>query len=285
MHKDDQHLTDAELLMAGDGELSPHRASKVQAHLEGCEDCRNRLQQIKQATSVAAQAYRDALDGSLPPAAIARAALQSRLAAENPDRQAPLLQNLAAVFRNPAWSYVAAMLVICAALLIFHYRTSRLSSEGEFSATNDSAPLVPDASLTPGAVASVTAVQVCAADEPAEKRPPQSLARAVFHEYGMDGARAQEYEVDHLITPALGGTDDIRNLWPESYSSEWNAHVKDDLEDRLHELVCDGKIDLGTAQHDMASNWISAYKKYFHTDKPLLHNSSMVADRKNSPNS
>jgi hypothetical protein len=84
------------------------------------------------------------------------------------------------------------------------------------------------------------------------------------------GARAEQYEVDYLITPGLGGSDDIRNLWPEPYSATgWDARVKDALEDRLHQMVCDGKIDLNTAQHEMASDWISAYKKYFHTDRPL----------------
>jgi len=90
----------------------------------------------------------------------------------------------------------------------------------------------------------------------------------VFHEYGIDDAQPRGYEVDHLITPELGGTDDIRNLWPEPYSSEWNARVKDQLEDHLRELVCQGKLDVGTAQRDIATNWISAYKKYFQTDKP-----------------
>ena len=117
-------------------------------------------------------------------------------------------------------------------------------------------------------------------------RPPLSMQQAVFHEYGMDGAPAQEYEVDHLITPALGGTDDIRNLWPEPYSSTaWNAHVKDQLEDRLHELVCDGQLNLATAQHDMATDWISAYKKYFRTDKPLSRESDLDADRSHTPKS
>jgi len=34
-------------------------------------------------------------------------------------------------------------------------------------------------------------------------------------------------------------------------------------------MVCEGKIDISTAQHEMPSNWISAYKKYFHADRPL----------------
>ena len=97
-----------------------------------------------------------------------------------------------------------------------------------------------------------------------------TIRRSVFREYGMQNAPEKDYQVDYLIAPELGGTSDLRNLWPESYSSTvWNANVKDALEDRLHELVCERKIDLATAQHDLATDWISAYKKYFHTQKPI----------------
>jgi hypothetical protein len=76
--------------------------------------------------------------------------------------------------------------------------------------------------------------------------------------------------VDYLITPALGGADDIHNLWPQSYSATvWNAQVKDALEDRLRDLVCEGKLDLATAQRDISGNWIAAYKRYFNTDRPV----------------
>jgi hypothetical protein len=34
------------------------------------------------------------------------------------------------------------------------------------------------------------------------------------------------------------------------------------LERKLHKLVCAGQLDLKTAQRDIASNWIEAYKKY-----------------------
>ncbi len=49
---------------------------------------------------------------------------------------------------------------------------------------------------------------------------------------------------------------------PESYRTVWNAHVKDRLEDRLHALVVSGKLDLQTAQREIATDWIAAYKKY-----------------------
>jgi hypothetical protein len=97
-----------------------------------------------------------------------------------------------------------------------------------------------------------------------------SLRQQVFREYGITSDRGDEYEIDYLIAPGLGGVEDIHNLWPEpSTSPTWNAHVKDGLEEHLHEMVCAGKLDLPTAQRDIATNWIAAYKKYFHTEKPL----------------
>jgi hypothetical protein len=69
----------------------------------------------------------------------------------------------------------------------------------------------------------------------------------------------------------------VRNLWPEPYgSTDWNAHVKDELENRLHTMVCGGQIDLATAQKEIATDWIAAYKRYFHTEEPL-------ANRENGP--
>ena len=128
----------------------------------------------------------------------------------------------------------------------------------------------PEPSLTPGVTAGLNREQICHAMPPKNRIVPASLQRRVFEEYGIAGAEPRAYEVDYLITPALGGADDIRNLWPQSYSSAvWNARVKDALEDRLHELVCEGQLDLATAQRDISSDWIAAYKKYFQTDRPL----------------
>jgi hypothetical protein len=102
-----------------------------------------------------------------------------------------------------------------------------------------------------------------------------SVRSAVFQEYGLAGAHAADYEIDYLIAPGLGGTADIHNLWPEPYSTAaWNAHVKDSLEEYLHDSVCAGKLDLRTAQSDISHDWIAAYKKYFHTDKPLAASAS-----------
>jgi hypothetical protein len=61
----------------------------------------------------------------------------------------------------------------------------------------------------------------------------------------------------------LGGSNDITNLWPQSFITKpWNAHVKDTLENKLHELICSKKVPMKTAQQEIATNWIDAYHKY-----------------------
>jgi hypothetical protein len=128
----------------------------------------------------------------------------------------------------------------------------------------------PDSRLTPGATLLVNRSDVCAGSNTKNKPVPAAVQRQVFAEYGIPGADPRAYEVDYLVTPALGGADDIHNLWPHSYSATaWNAQVKDALEDRLRRMVCNGSLDLTEAQREIASNWIAAYKKYFHTDQPL----------------
>ena len=98
---------------------------------------------------------------------------------------------------------------------------------------------------------------------------PTSVKRQVYAEYNVEYI-PHAYEVDHLISLELGGSNSVRNLWPESYSIYWNAHVKDALENRLHSMVCDGSISMEDAQKTISTDWIGAYKNYFHTNVPLV---------------
>jgi len=129
---------------------------------------------------------------------------------------------------------------------------------------------IPRSDLTPGAVRNIAATDVCRAKPSGNAEVMPAIQQQVFAEYGMTNAERRAFEVDYLITPALGGSDDIRNLWPQPYAgSPWNAYVKDALEDRLRGMVCSGALDLATAQREIAVDWIAAYKKYFHTRQPL----------------
>ncbi len=132
-------------------------------------------------------------------------------------------------------------------------------------------PLRPDPNLTPGATLDVSVADISVPGYTKKVRNvPEAVKRQVYAEYGIAHRQPGEYEVDHLISLELGGSNSIKNLWPQSYVTQpWNAHVKDDLENKLHDLVCSGQVPLATAQHDIATDWIAAYKKYFNTDQPL----------------
>lgn len=254
MLPNDPHLTDRDLILAADGELPPRRAAEVRAHLESCWPCRVREEELRSTISGFVRLHRSRLDAHVPGLAGPRARLRARL--EGPEilpAAEPSLRSLLPI--------AAALVMVCAgALLVFQNRA--LHRSGDL--------LVPKNSVTPGETRAVTVSDVCR-ESAAEsvRNVPVSLREKVFEEYGIVDARPGAYEVDYLITPELGGADSIRNLWPQPYSAVWNAHVKDALEERLHMLVCSGQVDLATAQREIATDWIGAYKKYFHTAGPL----------------
>jgi 5-methylcytosine-specific restriction endonuclease McrA len=38
----------------------------------------------------------------------------------------------------------------------------------------------------------------------------------VYREYGLENHPPGAYEIDHLISISLGGSNDIKNLWPQT---------------------------------------------------------------------
>jgi hypothetical protein len=131
-------------------------------------------------------------------------------------------------------------------------------------------PIVPDPKLTPGDTFEVTVQDLCVRGYTKKVRNvPAEMKREVYEEYGITSHGSGDYEVDHLIPLELGGSNSIKNLWLESHrTSPWNAQVKDRLEGKLHELVCNGQLDLKTAQQAIAANWIEAYQKYVSPNPP-----------------
>ena len=123
-------------------------------------------------------------------------------------------------------------------------------------------PLYPDPNLTPGVfLADATLDKICQKGYTGTVRyVTEAQKNEVFRKYGLQ--RSGEYEVDHLISLELGGSNDTRNLWPQSYRGHWNARIKDMLENRLHYLVCAKVIPLREAQYVISHNWIESYCKY-----------------------
>jgi hypothetical protein len=73
-------------------------------------------------------------------------------------------------------------------------------------------------------------------------------------------------EIDHIVSLELGGSNDIANLYPEKAKLPAGApgfHVKDKLENKLHDLVCDGTMTLRSVQKQIAGNWQTLYKRVF----------------------
>ncbi len=139
----------------------------------------------------------------------------------------------------------------------------------------DLSAYLPNSTLTPGDTLPVSMQDVCTPGYAHRVRDvPYEEKQQVYDEYGMPHHAPRQYEVDHLISLELGGSNRKKNLWPQPYFTRpWNAHVKDKLENELHRLVCDGKLTLPAAQHMIASNWIAAYRQVFHTQQPLASGS------------
>lgn len=128
-------------------------------------------------------------------------------------------------------------------------------------------PLRPDPRLTPGeADPAKTAQVVCVRGytaEPGVRHVGRATKAERFRAYGVDPKVGGPYEIDHLVSLELGGDNAPGNLWPQSYASQpWNARRKDELENRLHALVCAGRLPLAQAQAEIARDWIAAFQKY-----------------------
>ena len=143
-------------------------------------------------------------------------------------------------------------------------------------ATSVLAADLPDPKLTPG-VPDIMAgkdvicvkryTQGLRSDGTKVRKVTNELKARIFKIYGID-PKSDHYEIDHLIPLELGGTNDEKNLWPQSYtSSPWNAHKKDNLENRMHTLVCKGQITLEQAQMEISGDWVKTYQRYFPENK------------------
>ncbi len=122
---------------------------------------------------------------------------------------------------------------------------------------------LPDSACTPGAIiASATVSQICQSGYASSVRNvTTSTKNQVYAEYGIASHYAGQYEVDHLVSLELGGSNDISNLWPELASPTPGFHQKDQVENYLHDQVCAGKVPLATAQYEIATNWLAVYNQ------------------------
>lgn len=125
-----------------------------------------------------------------------------------------------------------------------------------------------DARITPGATSSVTARILCSAafHTRDERAVDLSTKKKVCAAYGQDVTKCpgKGYEIDHLISLELGGSNDRANLWPQPADAPGviGFHTKDRVENAAHRAVCSGQISLEDAQRQIAADWYAFGLKY-----------------------
>ena len=236
------HISDRDIVLLQDGEVEARQTSRVKQHLETCARCRARQHQLTETLETIRAYYVGEIQPPIP------------------DKYSP----------SAGWNYAYAGWSVAALGLVL----------GLFYATlGPHAGTEPNPRLTPGAVVALSSEEVCRSGIEDTGNVPATLAHVVFAQYGIRNPAPRTYELDYLITPALGGAQDARNLWPQPYASgEWNARVKDALEDRLRSMVCSGELDLQDAQKAISADWVAAYRKYFRTSSPLAQHRGFSKD-------
>lgn len=95
---------------------------------------------------------------------------------------------------------------------------------------------------------------------------PDSIKKQVVVEYQKHpGWPGKDVEIDHFISLELGGSNDIKNLWPEPYTYMVNgknmgARQKDVVENYLHREVKAGRMTLARARQDITTDWVRVYQ-------------------------
>lgn len=257
MRSSPNHLSEVDLIRYLDHEMTAAESAAARSHLEVCVVCSTELREIAQVGDAVGHII--ASQWNLADPTSARRSLQMKLEAEQP--------SLSSARRFPLWirsRITPAFLGGAAGVLTIGTLFFLLPNAGKSNA--EIAASLPNRALTPGMTRRVELGEICREnDEDLDPAVSASRKEAVFREYGISQDRAgNDFQVDYLISPQLGGTDDVRNLWPQSYKeTTWNAEAKDALERHLNRLVCERKITLEEAQHAIAHDWIAAYQKYF----------------------
>src|SRR5690242_1314069 len=140
--------------------------------------------------------------------------------------------------RRSVTSTIGALVVLIIAFLIYHYfgtstttagpttpnkpstgQTSNEPNWGHQAKTSGCVANLPlqDKDCTPGAIfPDATKEKICVSGYSKSVRDVStSLKKQVYAAYGVKSRLPGQYEVDHLVSLQLGGSNDIANLWPE----------------------------------------------------------------------
>ena len=147
------------------------------------------------------------------------------------------------------------------------------------------ADVLPDPACSPGSVLTTDIKTICTVGYTKTVRDVSTATKKkVFQEYNIPWSTHSNYEVDHIISLELGGSNDISNLFPESYLIKNGARVKDVLENYLHKQVCNGSMTIAEAQIEISSDWLTYYTAMLNPVKtPVVKPSSVTSTKTTIP--
>lgn len=162
---------------------------------------------------------------------------------------------------------VAAILIIVVAGLLFTPHKALFTSQ---SSHIGPANLYPTAQISPGLVATsdfteLTQKSSCGTYSQCHRQTTAAQKNIVRAEYPNCPS---PNEIDHIIPLAIGGADDVKNLWCQPALNTWSGqdygfHTKDKLEAFLAIQVKNGSIAPKDAQDCILADWVSCYQHYF----------------------
>jgi hypothetical protein len=122
----------------------------------------------------------------------------------------------------------------------------------------------PVSSMTPGALLTIRRADVCSRGwAGAHRHVTQGQRHAVFLSYGISYDQHGSYELDHLVSLELGGSNVNANLWPEphhtalSQGPDFGSFTKDRVENAAHAAVCSYRMRLRDAQQLERTDWVA----------------------------
>ncbi len=145
----------------------------------------------------------------------------------------------------------------------------------------------PNASISPGLVATqdfatLTAVSTCGTYSQCHRNTTNAQKVQVRNEYPNC---PQAQEIDHIIPLALGGADDVKNLWCQPEVNVWNGqdwgfHAKDKLVAYMVIQMKAGRIAPKDAQDCILNDWVACFNKNIKTS----YGAFSVQDPDDAPN-
>lgn len=119
---------------------------------------------------------------------------------------------------------------------------------------------LPDRDCTPGAIwKGASKSQLCLPGYSSLVRNvPAKTINDIFSRYKINQSDRSKYEIDHLVSLQLGGSNATSNLWPLNIKTK---DKKDRVENYLKRQICDNKISIKSAQSSIAKNWVELHKR------------------------